>query len=191
MKDIVIIGFGGHAKSVADTIERTGQYNIVGYTDTEESDNSEKYKYLGTDSVLKEVFEGGVVYAAIGVGYIGKGDLRDRLYTMLKDIGYELPVIIDPSAIVSDSAIIEEGSFIGKGAIVNADARIGKMCIINSKSLVEHETVVGDFSHVAVGANLCGQVNVGDHVFIGAGAVVVQCKNVCNGTFVRAGEVVY
>lgn len=191
MKDIVIIGFGGHAKSVADTIERTGQYNIVGYTDTEESDHNEKYKYLGTDNALKDVFEGGVEYAAIGVGYIGKGDLRDRLYAMLKDIGYKLPVIIDPSAIVSNSAIIQEGAFIGKGAIVNADAKIGKMCIINSKSLVEHETVVGDFSHVAVGANLCGQVNIGDHVFVGAGAVVVQCTNVSNGAFVKAGEVVY
>ncbi len=189
MKDIVLVGFGGHAKSVADSIERMGIYNIVGYTDLTEGKEC-SYKYLGTDDVLEDIFNKGVSCAAIGVGYVGKGDIRDRLYGILKEIGYDLPVIIDPSAIVSETATIGEGTFIGKGAIVNAQAKIGRMCIINSKALVEHETVVGDFSHVAVGANLCGQVTVADHVLIGAGATVIQCVKIDKGAFVKAGEVV-
>lgn len=72
---------------------------------------------------------------------------------------------------------------------MNAEAKVGKMCIVNSKALVEHETVVGDYSHVAVGANLCWPVSLGDNVFIGAGAVAVQCVNVGAGAFIRAGEV--
>ena len=36
MEDIVIVGFGGHAKSIADCIERMGKYRIVGYTDFDE-----------------------------------------------------------------------------------------------------------------------------------------------------------
>ena len=189
MKDIVLVGFGGHVKSVADTIERTGQFNIVGYTDEKEDTACSRYKYLGTDDVLKDIYESGVECAAVGVGYMGKGDTRDKLYKMLKDIGFELPVVVDPSAIVSKTAVIGEGTFVGKGAIVNAEAKVGKMCIINSKALVEHETVVGEYSHVAVGANLCGQVSIGDHVFVGAGATVVQCVNVGAGSFIKAGEV--
>lgn len=189
MKDIVLVGFGGHAKSVADTIERTGQYNIVGYTDIKEDVSCSRYKYLGADDALKAIYESGVKCAAVGVGYMGKDDTRDKLYKMLKDIGFELPVVVDPSAIVSETVVIGEGTFIGKGAIVNAEAKVGKMCIVNSKALVEHETVVGDYSHVAVGANLCGQVNLGDHVFVGAGAVVVHCMNVGAGSFIKAGEV--
>ena len=46
MKDIIIVGFGGHARSVADCIERTGQYNIVGYTDLYEATPNNGYKYL-------------------------------------------------------------------------------------------------------------------------------------------------
>ena len=30
---IVLIGFGGHAKSVIDSIEASGEYKIAGYTD--------------------------------------------------------------------------------------------------------------------------------------------------------------
>ena len=189
MKDLVLVGLGGHAKSVADTIERTGQFNIIGYTDVKEDTSCSNYKYLGTDDALRDIYDSGVMCAAVGVGYMGKGDTRDKLYKMLKGISFELPVVVDPSAIVSETAVIEEGAFIGKGAIVNTEAKVGKMCIVNSKALVEHETVVGDYSHVAVGANLCGQVNLGDHVFVGAGAVVMQCANVGAGSFIKAGEV--
>ena len=189
MMDLVIVGFGGHAKSVADTIERTGQFNIVGYTDVKEDMACSRYKYLGTDDILMNIFDSGVKCATVSVGYIGKSDTRDKLYKMLKDIGFELPVVVDPSAIVSETAAIGEGTFIGKGAIVNAEAKVGMLCIINSKALVEHETVVGDYSHVAVGANLCEQVRLGDHVFVGAGATVAQCVNVGAGSFIKAGEV--
>lgn len=189
MRDIVIIGFGGHAKSVADSIERTGEYKIVGYTDVQEDTSCDRYEYLGTDDMLEDIYARGVKCAAVCVGYMGKGDVRDRLYDMLKRIGFELPVITDPSAVVSETAEIGEGTFIGKGAIVNAEAKVGKMCIINSKALVEHEDIIGDYSHVAVGANLCGQVKLGDHVFVGSGAVVVQSVTVDSGTRIKAGEV--
>ena len=184
MENIVIIGFGGHAKSVADCIEREGEYRIAGYTDVKAS--SERYKYFGTDDALEAVFDSGVKNAAIGIGYMGKGTIRQQIYGKLKDIGFNLPIIIDPSAVVSNSAVIGEGSFIGKGAIVNAEAQIGKMVIVNTKALVEHECVVNDFAHVAVGAVLCGQVEVGEAAFIGANATVIQEANVGNEVVVGA-----
>lgn len=189
-KDIVLVGFGGHGKSVADTIERTEQYNIVGYTDIEEIIRGGRYEYLGSDDILLSLYERGVKCAFVSIGYVGKNNNRDRLYKAIKDIGYEIPVIVDPAAIVSETATIDEGTFVGKGAIVNAEAKIGKMCIINSKALIEHEVMVGDFSHVAVGANLCGHVKLGDHVMIGAGAILIQGSEVCNGTLIKAGEIV-
>lgn len=188
MEDIVLVGFGGHAKSVADCIEREGKYHIVGYTDVKAS--SDRYRYLGTDDALEAIFAGGIANAVVGIGYMGKGTIRQKLYGNLKDIGFNLPVIIDPSAVVSSTAIIDEGSFIGKGAVVNAEASIGKMAIINTKALVEHECIVEDFAHVAVGAILCGQVNVGEAAFIGANATIIQCRNVNAGAIIPAGEVV-
>ena len=188
MEDIVLVGFGGHAKSVADCIEREGKYHILGYTDLQEAES--QYSYLGTDDKLQAIFDGGVKNAAIGIGYMGKGAVRQHLYVKLKEIGYTLPVISDPSAILSSTAVIGEGTFIGKCAVVNAEANIGKMAIINAKALVEHECAVGDYSHVAVGAVLCGQVKVGEAAFIGANATVIQCREVKGGTIVPAGATV-
>lgn len=188
MEDVVLVGFGGHAKSVADCIEREGKYHIVGYTDMQEADS--QYSYLGTDDELQAILVGGVKNAAIGIGYMGKGAVRQHLYAKLKQIGFYLPVITDPSAIVSSTAVVGEGSFIGKCAVINAEASIGKMAIINTKALVEHECVVGDFTHVAVGAVLCGQVKVGEGAFIGANATVIQCRQIESNAIVPAGATI-
>lgn len=188
MEDIVLVGFGGHAKSVADCIERGGKYHIVGYTDMQAA--TAQYAYLGTDDKLQAIFNSGVKKAVIGIGYMGRGIVRQQLYGKLKKIGFELPVIVDPSAVVSATALIGEGAFVGKGAIVNAEAKIGKMTIINTKALVEHECVVGDFAHVAVGAVLCGQVEIGEGVFIGANATVIQCRKVEPNTEIPAGATI-
>lgn len=188
MEDLVIVGFGGHAKSMADCIEREGKYKIVGYTDME--DHHSKYKYLGTDNELQSIFDSGIRNAAVGIGYMGQGTIRKKIFDVLKNIGFYLPVIKDPSSIISDSAIIGEGTFIGKSAIVNAEATIGKMAIINTKTLVEHECKIGDYSHIAVGAILCGQVIVGESALVGANATVIQCRKVESNSIVPAGETV-
>lgn len=188
MDNIILLGYGGHAKSVADCIERQGKYKIVGYTDTKPSQS--RYSYLGTDEVLADYRTKGIRYAFVGIGYMGKGDLRQRIYKKLKDLGYELPIIIDPSAIVSSSAKIGEGTFIGKAAVVNAEAKVGNMCIVNTKSLIEHECILADFCHVSVGAVLCGQVELGKSSFIGANSTIIQGIKVPEKSFVPAGEVV-
>ena len=190
LQDIIIVGFGGHGKSVADTIERTGKYNIIGYTDVK-SVQKDKYHYLGTDDVLLEDADRFThAKLAIGLGYMGHGQIRERLFRQLTLAGYDFPVIIDPSAIVSKEASIGRGSFVGKGAIINAEAQIGEMCIINSGSIVEHECSVGKGTHIAVGATICGQVSVGDMCLIGANSTVHQGVNIGAHTIIGAGAVV-
>lgn len=188
MEEIILIGYGGHAKSVADCIERGRKYRIVGYTEPKEVVS--KYPYLGTDDVLQRYYDKGVKNIAICQGYLGKSNLRERIYEKVKKIGFNLPVIIDPSSIVSETALIGEGSFIGKAAIVNTQACIGKMCIINTRALIEHECKVDDFTHVAVGAVICGQVTIGKSVLIGANATVIQCRTIEDNQIVPAGDII-
>lgn len=188
MEDIILIGYGGHAKSVADSIEREQEYNIIGYTDLYET--TTQYTYLGTDDVLEFYYKKGIKNVAICQGYLGKENSREKIYKVVKKIGFNLPVIIDPSSIISKTATIDEGTFIGKSAIVNAEAKIGKMCIINTKALIEHECKIDDFVHVAVGASICGQVEIGERAFIGANATIIQCKKIEKGVIVPAGQVI-
>lgn len=188
MEDIILIGYGGHARSVADCIERNHKFRIVGYTEQIAQDS--RYKYLGTDDKLEKLYKEGIQNAVICIGYLGKGNLREEIYRKLKKIGYYLPVIYDPSAIISDTVVLEEGTFIGKGAIINSGAKVGKGCIINTMSLVEHDCVIEDFVHLAVGSVLCGGVFIGRSAFIGASATVIQGMSIPENITIPAGIVV-
>ena len=64
------------------------------------------------------------------------------------------------------------------------------MCIINTKAVVEHDCVIGDYSHIAVGAVLCGEVKIGKSVLVGANATVIQCRTIADKEIVAAGYVV-
>lgn len=187
-EQIVILGFGGHAKSVADSIIRTNSYIIAGYTDIHQCDCH--YNYLGNDECLEELFHQGIHKAVLGVGYMGGSTIRDSLVQRAKKIGFEFPIIVDPSAIIASDAVIGEGSFIGKNSIVNADSKIGKYCILNTGTIIEHENEIGEYSHVAVGAILCGNVKIGHHSMIGAGATIIQGKSVGNNVVVGANSTV-
>lgn len=189
MESIVLLGIGGHAHSVVDSIEAGKKYSIYGFLDVEEK-RGEKYRgyeVLGADSLLETYFENGIRNAFVSVGYLGMSDIRNRLYRQLKAIGYELPNIIDKTAIIAEDVELGEGIFIGKGAVVNSAAQIGNMCIINTKAIVEHDCVVGNFSHVAVGGILCGNVQVGESSFVGANATVIQGKKLGNNCIIGAG----
>lgn len=188
MEDIVIIGFGGHAKSIADSVIQSGQYTIVGYTDIR--DCHCQYLYLGTDEKLKEVFESGVRKVIIGIGYVGKSNVRDSRVEYAKKLGFEFPTIIDPSAKLARNVIVGEGCFVGKNAVVNADSCIGDFCIINTGAIIEHDNRIGDYTHVAVGAILCGEVSIGSHTLIGAGTTIIQGKTIGNNCIIGANSTV-
>lgn len=192
MDKIIILGKGGHAKSIADTIRMQGDYEIVGYVinDNTSEEPKDDYPIVGSDEDLETIYQSGVHCAAIGIGYLGKGTIRKKLYEHLKRIGYSLPIIADSTAIISEKVEVEEGTFIGKGVIVNAGVHIGKMCIINTGAIVEHDCQIGDFSHIAVGTVLCGDVHIGNETLIGANATVIQGRQVGDRCIVGAGEVI-
>lgn len=185
---IVILGFGGHAKSIADSILRNGYYQIVGYTDKRDCNNC--FTYLGSDEVLEYVYRQGVHKAALGVGFMGKSRIRDELVSIAKDIGFEFPAIIDHSAILAENVQIGEGTFIGKRAVINADSKIGEYCIVNSGAIIEHDNKIDDYSHVAIGSILCGNITIGNHTFVGAGTTIIQGKVIGDNCVLGANSTV-
>lgn len=192
MKKIILVGAGGHAKTVVETIERTGAYEIVGFV-APGNIGDEVYlshRIIGNDGHLAELYNKGIRYAFVCIGFMGLPSVRERLYTKLKTVGFNIPIIIDPSSLVASDVAIGEGTYIGRNVIINADAQIGKMCILNSAAVVEHECSIGDFSHVAVSAVICGQTAVGANVFIGANATVIQNVNIGNGSIIGAASLV-
>ena len=66
-----------------------------------------------------------------------------------------------------------EGIFIRKRPVLNSDVKVGNMCIINTGAIIEHESYIGDFSHISIGVILCGNVFINKNVFIGANSIII------------------
>jgi len=194
---ILLTGGGGHCHSVIDSVLSSGFYEKIGVIAKDQDNYDELLKdplissYLtGTDADLNALFRQGWTDAFITLGSIGNTRGRRALYSVIREIGFEIPSIVDPSAIVSDQAVIKEGSFIGKSAVINAGANIGTCVIINSGAIIEHDCQIGDFVHISPGTVLCGQVVIGRDSHIGAGSVIKQAVTVGSDSIVGAGSVV-
>lgn len=192
MEDVLLIGGGGHCKSIIDSIKSQRHYNIAGIIDNFKDRNSYilEEKVIGTDDDLERLYNEGIKKAVITVGSVGDATIRKNIYYKLKKIGYELPVIIDPSAEVSSFAKIGEGTYIGKRAVINADSKINNCAIINTAAVVEHDCFLESFVHLAPGSVVCGNVKVGEGTHIGSNAVVIQNIKIGDNSVVGAGSVV-
>jgi len=191
LKDLVIIGAGGHARTCIDAIESTGDYRIVGLVGDVEQKGAQVFIYpvIGSDSDLEEISKK-VKYAFIGVGQIYSSSARERLYNHAIKLGFKLPTIISRSADVSRYAILGAGSLVAPGAIVNAGAFVGLNSIINTRALVEHDCRVGNHCHVSTGAILNGNVSVGNRSFIGSGSVIKNGVCIGDNVFIRMSSTV-
>ena len=191
MKEIIILGAGGHCKSIIDVIELEAKYQIVGIIDNELKigDKVLSYEVIGRDEDLKK-FREKYQYAIIGVGQIKTPNIRIKLFELLKSLNYSLPTIISPRAYVSKYAFIDEGSVIMHDAFVNANAKIGKNCIINTKAIIEHDVIIEDNCHISTGVVINGGVTVGKNSFLGSNSVTKESIVIEENSFVKAGSII-
>jgi len=190
--NILIIGAGGHARSVMDIILRNGEYRILGCTDKHYGERSsvefmEDIAIIGSDDMLGFFYEKGTKKAFVA---LGNNDLRERIYNKAKAIGFEMISIISRDAVISPRAHIGEGVCVMAGAVVNVNATIGNNSIINTNCCIDHDCTIGTNCHIAPGVSLSGCVNVGDNVQIGTGASVIDNITIGKASYIGAGSAV-
>ena len=188
-RKLLLIGGGGHCHSVLDAVLAKDIYENIGIVDNIDCTYL-GISVIGRDSDIPKLFQSGWTDAFITVGSVGDTKIRRHLYEMIKKQGMFVPTIIDPTAVVGKGVEIEEGVFVGKKSVINTGSRIGSCSIINTGAIIEHDCIIGDFSHISSGTTLCGQVKIGEDCHIGAGSVVKQLVEIGNKALIGAGSVV-
>ena len=186
-KKVIIIGAGGHAKVIADIIEKSGD-EVVGFLD----DNKEigttiinEYKVIGdlnnrfTMAVTKENLE----------FIIAIGDNKKR-EEISHSPNLKFYTAIHPSAQIGLDVRIEEGKVIMANSCINSSAKIGKHCIINTGAIIEHDNIIEDYVHISPNATLGGTVKIGESTHVGIGSIVKNNITICKNCTIGAGAVV-
>lgn len=191
MNKIILIGGGGHCKSVIDVIEQENKFEIAGIIDKPELLNSKilGYPVIGNDSDLKNLAEK-YHHAIITIGQIKHSSPRIKLYNLAIEAKFTLPSIISPHAYVSKHSLIGKGTVVMHRATINSNSIIGNNCIINSSSLIEHDVEIGDNCHISTGTIINGHSKIGNETFIGSGSVVKNSVYISKKKIINFGSVV-
>ncbi|NLZ95046.1 MAG: acetyltransferase [Bacteroidales bacterium] len=187
MRDkLIIIGASGHGKVVADIAIKMNKWKSIAFLDDDESINTS----MGLEVIGKTTDAFTYKDEADFFVAIGNNAVREKVQENLMEKGLNVASLIHPSAVIGTDVEIGIGTAVMAGVIVNSSTRIGKGCIINTSSSLDHDNVIEDYVHISPGASLAGTVRVGKGSWLGIGSVVSNNVNICSGCKVGAGAVV-
>ena len=186
MKKLLIVGAGGHGRSVAEAALAAGEYRLVGFVDDAASSLRHVWEWpvFGATADLASCRQ----HADAAIVAIGNNRLREELHDRLSAAGFELVTVIHPKAMVSPRAVIGAGSAIMAGAIVGTEAELGAGVIVNAAAVVDHHCRVEDFGHLGVKAGMAGGSVLGRGAWMQAGSVLGYGVKVEAGGILEPGK---
>ncbi|OOR98183.1 shikimate dehydrogenase [Haemophilus paracuniculus] len=185
-KKLVLIGAGGYAKSVLDSVDEE-QYEFCGFIDSFKPLGSEHLGYPILACTVQEFAERDQYCFFIS---IGNNAYRTEKFLALQQLGCEVVNVIDKTALVSRHSRLGTGVFVGKMAIINSGVTVGDNVIINTKALIEHGCHIGSHCNISTNTTLNGDVIVEDYAFVGSSSVVNGQLRVGENAMVGSGAVV-
>lgn len=188
-KPLILVGGGGHCRSVMEAAESAG-YSILGVLDVTENVGKKvlSAKIVGTDDDIPSYVD--KAEFVITVGSIKNPANRIKLYDRVKKAGGKLATIVASTAYVSKYATLGEGTVVLHQAFVNAGAKVGKNVILNTATNVEHDAAIGDHCHISTGTMINGACKVGERCFIGSQSMLANCITIGDDIIIGAGSFV-
>jgi UDP-N-acetylbacillosamine N-acetyltransferase len=181
---LVIFGFGGHARSVADIALTLGITSLM-FVDEAAKASESLWGFPVRKTFDDPLPHGGQTFAASG-----DNQARKVQVATIRGRCWPLATLIAPTATICSESEVSDGSFVAHHAHIGPLSRIGTSCIINTGAVIDHESTIGDYTHVSVNSTVAGRCRLGSLVFLGAGAVVIDKVSVADSITVGAGSVV-
>jgi len=186
--NIVLIGYSGHGKVVAEVI-LLNNFKLNKYLDLfKKNHNPYNLEYMGKDSdenLLKLISNGNKFIIGIGDNIT-----RDKIFKKIINLKGSFQTVVHPSTFLSKSSQIGSGSFISSNVCINASTKILDNCIINTSVVIEHDCYIKSSVHVAPGAVICGNVEIGEKSFIGANSTIKEGVKIGSNSIIGAGSLV-
>lgn len=189
MKRLLIIGTGGHGRSIAEAVLLRNDHVLAGFLDdaAESEQRLWDWPVWGKTDLLSACRDKvDAVFVAIG-----NNALREALHERVRAQGLALATVIHPGSIVSPRAEVGQGSAIMAGAVVGTGARLGEGVIVNCGAVVDHDCTVEPFGHLGVNAGMAGGSVLGRRARMPVGAALAYGARVAADHVLQPGEVVH
>jgi UDP-N-acetylbacillosamine N-acetyltransferase len=180
-KKNIIIGNGGHARSLISLLikRRKKNINIKAISKLRKNETIFNLPIVKLD-IKKDLKRNDNFFLAIGDILI-----RSKYFNLLKKQRKLTPNIFSISLNMNKDLLIGSGNFIGENVFIGPNVKIGSNNIINTNSSIDHECQIGSNCNISPGVILAGRVKISDNSFIGMGVSIADkvelCKNIVIG----------
>lgn len=192
MKELIIIGAGGHAAEINEYINFAQNQSdvqpikIKGFLD----DNAQSYKaYQFTAPFLGSISEHIVSTNVAYLMAIANLEYRRSIIENFLKKGANFISFIHKTAYVSPSSIIGKGSIVGPNANIGPNVKIGEFNLINSRCSLGHDTQMGNYNFISPNVCFSGFTIIGDENLFGINSVTIPNISVGNNNKIAAGMV--
>lgn len=192
MKRIIIFGAGYHANVCIDIFEKTDAYQIVGIVDSIAEIGSTVFGYpvIGRQEHIADLcltYNANAGFVAIGDNYSRKF-VQDFIVTQVSD--FEFVNAIHPSVCIGRETKLGCGIMMAAGVIVNPGCTIEDFCILNTGAQLEHNSYMGEYSHLSCASITGGKVSIGRFAAITLGVTLIDRISIGENTVVGSGSLV-
>ena len=190
---LLIIGCGGHGSVISDVAEKLNIFKEISFLD-DKFLRSNSSTIINSKRIIGEISIENIKKFSeeFSHAFIGMGDniMRIKWLKIIKEMGFNVPTIIDPSAEVSKYAFLEKGSFINTNAVIQCNVIVKSGCILNTASTIDHDSYIAEGVHISPGVNIGGNVNIGKSSWIGIGSKIINNINIGENVIVGGGSLV-
>jgi len=192
MKEVIIIGSGGHGAELDDYIYYNSnngaeEYKIIGYLD----DNPNNYSsYSFSAPLIGGVIDHQVrkdIYYIMGIANL---TYRKKFVEQYLKNGAKFLSLIHASAYISRSSKIGKGAIIGPNANLGPNTRIGDFSVINSRSSLGHDTIAGKYNFISPNVCFSGFTKVGNGNLFGINSATLPGIQIGNNNKIMAGMII-
>jgi len=194
-KRIVILGTGGNCIDILDTLLEINRvkneqvYECVGFLDDNPAKINQSFydvKVLGNLQMSKELKDCSFIF---GIGSTSNFWKRKDILSKLEIEDGRFETIVHPTASVSQWATIMQGAVVFQNAVVTSGVKIGKHVMILPNSIISHDDLIDDFTCIAGGASISGNVKIGEGCYIGANASIKEGLEIGKHCLIGMGSV--
>jgi sugar O-acyltransferase (sialic acid O-acetyltransferase NeuD family) len=182
-KEIIIIGAGGHARSITESVIANG-YNIKYFVDKNKKEDNLFGYPIKTDLLEKNNTKINILIA------ITNNYIRENIYNIIKNKykNARFPSIVDPTAKISNYSKIGKGNMIMARTFIGANSKITDFCIVNNNVSIDHDCILNKFSSLAPAVVIGGNVLMGKKTYIGIGSVIKNNIVIDSDTLIGASS---
>lgn len=171
---VVIVGNGDFAKMLYRYMSQDDRYQVLGFVVEKEYISKPEIYHLPVIAIenIEQYYSNENVKLVLGIGYKCMGEIKQRIFQLLKEKNYTFTNYIHTTVTISPNVKMGEGNTIFENVLIQEGVSIGDGNLLYGNSILGHETKIGDFNSLSLGVTIAGCVLVEDNCFFGAASTI-------------------